>query len=132
MTSRYESRIDRQIREAQERGDFEDLPGKGKPLSDSGTPLTEDWWLRGYLQRENVGPEALPTTLRLQRECEELPARLANESSESRVREIVADLNNRIDAARRGIAEGPPLRVGPRDVTEVVRAWHASRETRAS
>jgi len=29
----FESPIDRQIREAQERGDFDNLPGRGKPLT---------------------------------------------------------------------------------------------------
>ena len=30
--AQWESAVDQQIREAQERGDFDDLPGKGKPL----------------------------------------------------------------------------------------------------
>jgi len=29
----YESAVEKQIREAQERGDFDNLPGRGKPLS---------------------------------------------------------------------------------------------------
>jgi hypothetical protein len=31
--SRFESALDRQIRAAEERGEFDDLPGKGKPLA---------------------------------------------------------------------------------------------------
>lgn len=30
--SRYESVVDRQIRQARERGEFDNLPGMGKPL----------------------------------------------------------------------------------------------------
>ena len=115
--SRYEDHIERQIRQAQERGEFENLPGAGKPLSGKGQPLHEDW------------TEALPTNIRLNKEHGELASTLAREHSEQRVREIVADLNVRIDAARRGIADGPPLRVGPVDVEEAVAQWRESKKT---
>jgi hypothetical protein len=39
--SRFESLLDRQIRAAQERGEFDDLPGAGKPLP-SGPRAAED------------------------------------------------------------------------------------------
>lgn len=39
MMEGWEERVERQIREAMERGAFRDLPGKGKPL------LLEDWSL---------------------------------------------------------------------------------------
>lgn len=81
MTSRYESLVDRQIREAQERGEFEDLPGAGRPLTGSGQPSDEDWWLKELVHRENLGPSALPTTLRLRREGEDLPRRLPGKPS---------------------------------------------------
>jgi DnaJ family protein C protein 28 len=38
----WESWIDQQIREAQERGDFDKLPGKGKPLSLEPNPYAAD------------------------------------------------------------------------------------------
>jgi DnaJ family protein C protein 28 len=38
----WESWIDEQIHEAQERGDFDDLPGKGKPLSLTLNPYAQD------------------------------------------------------------------------------------------
>ena len=49
----WESPVEKQIREAQERGDFDNLPGAGKPLdlSDSGDP---DWWLKRFAARENL------------------------------------------------------------------------------
>ena len=58
---RFESPVDRAIREAVERGDFDDLPGKGKPLPGAGTtgPIDENWWIRGYLEREGVSGDAL-------------------------------------------------------------------------
>ena len=41
----YESWVDRQIREAEERGAFKDLPGAGKPLKNLDTH-DPDWWSR--------------------------------------------------------------------------------------
>jgi DnaJ family protein C protein 28 len=38
----WESAIDKQIREAMERGDFQDLPGKGKPLDLGNNPYVKD------------------------------------------------------------------------------------------
>jgi DnaJ family protein C protein 28 len=38
----WESWIDQQIREAQERGEFDDLPGKGKPLDLAANPYAKD------------------------------------------------------------------------------------------
>src|SRR5689334_7745374 len=67
----YESRIDRAIREAQERGDFDNLPGTGKPLPDRGELHDEDWWLKQLIERENLTGLA-PTSLRLRKEVEEL------------------------------------------------------------
>lgn len=123
----YETRIDRQIREAQARGDFDNLPGAGKPLADSGTPLDEDWWLKQYLKREKVGAEALPTSMRLRREAEQLMDTLAKLTDEAAVREAIEDLNARITEARRGFVDGPPLTIGTFEVDATVAAWRQSR-----
>ncbi|MEV4218944.1 DUF1992 domain-containing protein [Nonomuraea sp. NPDC049725] len=42
----FESWVDRQIREAQERGEFDDLPGAGKPLPGADKPYDEHWWIK--------------------------------------------------------------------------------------
>ena len=65
----FESLVERQIRLAQERGEFDDLPGKGKPLPGLDGPDDENWWLKGYLRREGLTAELLlPTPLQLRRE----------------------------------------------------------------
>ena len=72
---RFESPVDRTIREAVERGDFDDLPGKGKPLPGAGRigPVDENWWIRGYLEREGVpGDAMLPPSLQLRRELDRI------------------------------------------------------------
>ena len=45
---------ERRIQEAIESGDFDDLPGTGKPLPGAGTPDDELWWLRSFLERERA------------------------------------------------------------------------------
>lgn len=52
----WESAIDRQIREAQERGDFDNLPGQGQPLRRE--PWEGDWALAHHVLRQSG--ETLP------------------------------------------------------------------------
>jgi hypothetical protein len=125
VTSWYESRVDRQIREAQERGEFDNLTGAGKPLPGYGEEYDENWWLKGLVQREQI-TGAVPATLLLRREVEELPATLARKTSEAAVRELVADLNDRIRRAQRGHLDGPPVVLRTLDVEDVVRRWRAA------
>jgi len=123
MTSRWESAIDKQIREAAERGDFDDLPGAGKPLADLGQPYDENWWVKGLLRRENMsGGPAL--VLALRKEIDGLADRVARLSLESSVREIVGDLNRRIRAAA---GEPETVQLPIVDVNDVVRVWHERR-----
>ena len=57
--------IDDQIRDAQERGEFDDLPGKGKPLQGLDGPQDELWWVKQWLAREGVSYLPTPLALRL-------------------------------------------------------------------
>jgi hypothetical protein len=127
MANWYESAIDRQIREAQDRGEFENLPGLGKPLPGSGQPLQDDWWLNDMVQREKIGGGALPTTLRLRKECEDVAGFVAGRRSEEQVRAYVADLNERVRKAMLGPVDGPPLILKPLDVEQVVQEWRRRR-----
>ena len=45
--------VDFQVRKAMERGEFDDLPGAGKPLKLDETH-DPNWWLRKLVERENV------------------------------------------------------------------------------
>jgi hypothetical protein len=125
--SRFESVVDQQIRAAQERGDFDDLPGRGQPLPDWGRPDDENWWLRRYLHREGVPADALlPTSLQLAREVERLPDRVRTLSSEQAVREAVGVLNDRI-AAHLRMPSGPFVPLRTVDPHAVVSRWRAHR-----
>jgi hypothetical protein len=46
-----EALVDRLIREAIERGEFDHLAGKGKPIPGAGTPDGEGWWIRRWVER---------------------------------------------------------------------------------
>lgn len=126
----FESWIDKQIREATERGEFDNLAGTGKPLPGVGEPYDENWWLNNYLRREGVGGEALlPTSLVLRRDLEQLPERVAEMDSEAEVRAYVSDLNLRIVEWIR-MPHGPHVRLAPARADEVVARWRADRRTR--
>ena len=84
----YESWIDRQIREAIERGEFDNLPGQGKPIKGLNGRDDENWWVMAYLEREQL-PLPLPTALALRREVAALQETLADVADEESVREIV-------------------------------------------
>lgn len=127
MVHWYESSIDRQLREARERGEFDNLPGTGKPFSDAGREYDEDWWVKDWLRREGETSGVLPGTLRVRREAEDLPELADRRSTEKAVRELVADLNERIRKARVGLLDGPPAVLPPFDADEVVRAWRHRR-----
>lgn len=122
----YESSIDRQIREAQERGEFDDLPGTGKPLPGAGEVLPDDWWLRDLVQRENLSA-AIPATLLLRRDIEDLPDAVARKNSEQAVRAYVAELNIRVVRAHRGELAGPAVALALVDADDAVRQWRARR-----
>ena len=71
---RYESWVERQVREAIERGEFDNLPGQGKPIKGLNGRDDENWWVKSYLEREQL-PLPLPTSLALRKEVMELPRR---------------------------------------------------------
>jgi hypothetical protein len=118
--------VERQIRTAQERGEFDDLPGAGKPLPRRSGDVME--WVAEKLRAENTDTRSLlPPSLALRKELEDLPARLSRVRSEREVRALVADLNRRIKAEILVPSGGPPLLVRPVDVEEAVADWRASR-----
>ncbi len=128
MAERYESWVDRQVREAIERGEFDNLPGAGKPITGLNGRQDENWWIRQKLEKEDIRG-ALPTSLSLRKEIEELPDRLDQERDERNVRELVADLNTRIrDAVARRV-EGPVVFVKTVDVEAAVEGWRERRRS---
>ncbi|MDQ4119359.1 MAG: DUF1992 domain-containing protein [Actinomycetota bacterium] len=126
---RFESPVEKQIREAVERGEFDDLPGKGKPLPGAGTigPIDEDWWVRGYLRREGLSTDALlPTSLQLRKQIDKLPETLRPLRDERWVRDHVSELNRQVVEYMRH-PSGPRVPIRKLDPDEIVAAWRADR-----
>jgi DnaJ-like protein len=122
----FESWIDRQIREAQERGAFDNLPGAGKPIEGLGEDRDPDWWTKRLIEREQL-TMPLPTSLALRKERQDIRATLAAERSEQAVRDLVADLNTRILNARRRAVDGPPVVVRTVDEEQALAEWRQDR-----
>ncbi|MGH3668189.1 MAG: DnaJ family domain-containing protein [Acidimicrobiia bacterium] len=45
------------MREAIEAGEFDELPGAGKPLPGAGVPDDDLWWVREWLNRNQARPD---------------------------------------------------------------------------
>lgn len=129
MSDRQARGVEKALQEAEARGEFQNLPGAGKPLPGIAEPLHEDWWLRQKSTRENIGADALPVTIRLACEVDELESVLDGLDSEADVRDRLEQINQRIRAALIGPVDGPPLRFGPLDVEAETAAWRDRRST---
>lgn len=119
--------VETAIQQAIRRGDFDGLPGAGKPLEGLGDTHDPDWWIRRKIANEQLtglGPAAL--TLRV--ENADMAARLDALSREDDVREAVDDFNRRVIEARRQLLGGPPVVTPTRDVEAEVAAWRGRRE----
>ncbi|MGO9819516.1 MAG: DUF1992 domain-containing protein [Solirubrobacteraceae bacterium] len=120
--TRWESWIDRQIRDAQERGEFEDLPGAGEPIPDLDKPHDENWWVKDKLRRE--GLTYMPPSVALRKEASDALTAALRASTEAEVRKIITDVNAKISEANRTGIRGPALMLVPYDVERVVHNWH--------
>lgn len=123
--------VDLQVRQAMERGEFDDLPGQGKPIEDLGVEHDPDWWVKKLVEREHIA--LLPPALAIRKEDAELDGRLDRINVESEVRREVEEFNARV---RRAIytppvgPSGPPVITQQRDVDAEVTAWRERRTAR--
>lgn len=111
---------DMQIRKAIERGEFDNLPGAGKPL-DLPDQHDPDWWLKSLARRE--GLMMLPPSIQLRKDDAALDEQLDQLSNEMAVRREVEQFNERVIRARYQLPAGPPLITMPRDIEVTVGAW---------
>ncbi|HLU72246.1 MAG TPA: DUF1992 domain-containing protein [Nonomuraea sp.] len=122
----FETWVDRQIREAMERGEFDDLPGTGKPIPGLGRPDDEMWWVKQKVRSEGLSMP-LPPTLQLRKDAEEALRQAKGARTEAELRRIVGDINERIRKAIRTGLSGPPLNLMPYDVERLVSEWRENR-----
>jgi hypothetical protein len=122
---KFESLAARRIREAQAEGQFDSLPGFGKPIPNLDGPDDENWWIKNKLRQE--GLVVLPPILEARRDIERTLEAVRSMRSEHQVRVAIAALNERIRAAHFSPAEGPADGVRPIEVEAVVQSWRASK-----
>ncbi|RYP81111.1 DUF1992 domain-containing protein [Nocardioides guangzhouensis] len=108
------------------RGDFDDLPGAGKPIEGLGSDPDPDWWLKKLVEREQI-TGVLPEALQLRKDDLELDALLDRQPNEEHVRRELEDFNRRVVNARRQLLGGPPVITPTRDVEGEVAAWRERR-----
>jgi hypothetical protein len=127
--ARQHEYVDLSIKQAMERGDFDDLPGAGKPIKGLGTQHDPNWWVKQLIEREKI-TGVLPPALQLRKDDAELEDKLDRHTAESEVRRELEEFNARVMKARYTPVDGPPLITMPRDVEVEVEAWRERRLAR--
>ena len=122
--------VETAIQQAMRRGDFDNLPGAGKPLEGLGDHHDPDWWIRRKIQTEQLtglGPPAIM----LRTEHAAFDDHVDALNREHDVREYIEDFNRRVIEARRQLLGGPPVVTPTHDVDAEVAAWRERRAARA-
>ena len=126
--SSFESWVERQVREAAERGEFDGLRGAGQPLHGLDRPFSAEEWAADKARREGFDVTAmLPPALALRREREVLLRDLAELRSAAEVEAVAEDFNARVRELYRRPADGPLVVVALLDAGELRERWAASR-----
>jgi hypothetical protein len=120
--------VDLQVQQSIQRGEFDDLPGAGKPIKNLDRDHDPDWWVKQLVEREQI--VVLPRSVQLRKDDAELDDLIDRETTEDGARRIVEEFNERVIAARYGAPEGPPLITMPRDVEATLAAWRERRAAR--
>src|SRR5215510_15081907 len=121
----WETWIDAQIRVARERGAFDNLPGAGKPLPNLCEEYDPEWWVKQFVQREQIS--ILPPSLELLRKVETELVAIEKLHDEATIRRRLAALNVEIAKLNATVLEGPPTRLGTLDVEKLVAKWRRTR-----
>lgn len=114
--------VERAIRDAEARGEFDDLPGHGKPIPDIDRPRDDLWWVKGLMRRERIRPPA-PPAIELRKEVDAALTAALSATSESAVRLAVSELNARIARFNATATTGPASTVARLDPDVAVARW---------
>ena len=116
----------RRIREAMERGEFDNLPGAGRPL-DLGVPGRE---LGRAPSRPGRPLGRAPGALGVRRQKQDIQRTLADVADEETAQAIIAHLNQRIAEANIIPWQGPMIITGRLDVDRTLAEWRRRRVER--
>ncbi|WP_345080959.1 DUF1992 domain-containing protein [Brachybacterium paraconglomeratum] len=123
------ARVESAIEQAARRGDFDNLPGAGKPL-DLPAAHDPDWWINQRLASGEIDSQALlPVVVLLRKEFERREETLAALPDERAVREYAEDFTQRVHQDRR--ANPFQRMLAPAwDPEDAVARWREVREPR--
>jgi len=119
-----------QISAAMQDGAFDNLPGAGKPLPNSGQGYDPDRWVKRLLERE--GASVTPPSLELRRKVERELSAINAIADEATVRSRIAALNAEIGRFNATVVEGPPTNLATLDIDLVVTRWRQARSAKPS
>lgn len=123
--------VESALEKAIKRGDFDDLPGLGKPLSGLHNSEDPDWWVKAKMDQEDMSGVA-PAAFQLRKENAVLADTLDAFSKEADVRSYLAGFNDRVRDAIMDLREGPPVFTPPRKVEDEVAAWRQRRAAKSA
>jgi hypothetical protein len=125
----FETWVESQISRAAARGDFENLPGAGKPLPRRSAADDVYEWVVQKARKENLDLLGmLPPGLALRKERDDLPRRVEDLPTEAAVRTLAEDFNARVQAFWRTPQESRWSPVpGLADVDALVEHWQRAR-----
>jgi len=123
--------VELQVQQAMRRGEFDNLPGTGKPIPGLDAPHDPDWWLKRLIERERI-TGVLPPALALRTEDARMHETLDHETTPEGVRRVIEDFNARIVDARRQLQGGPPVITPLRDADAEIAAWVERRAARVA
>lgn len=122
--------VEAQIQRAINDGEFDNLPGAGKPIPGIDRPHDPDWWIKRPIERERIS--VLPPALALRTEDARLNDELDRVTTPDGVRSRLEDFNSRIIDARRQLQGGPPVITPLRDIEAEIEAWQRRRTERVA
>ena len=101
----FESLAERRLREAAERGEFDDLPGAGRPIPGLDGTYDPNWWVKEWIRRTSLEETVagIRSTIR-----SDLPKLKASPDSPETAQRL-AELNDMIEAANRELPTGQRL-----------------------
>ena len=118
---KWEEWTEGQIRNAQEEGQFEDLPNAGQPLPDLDKGYDPFWWVKNLIQRENIS--SLPPSLEIKRKVQQELETIWQLRRKEDVRAKVSALNAEIARINRTAVSGPSTTQTLLDLDAIVQKW---------
>ena len=126
----FESPIERRIREAMQRGEFDNLPGAGLPLN-LGRPGHERTWAERRMDDEDLSG-ILPGPLGVRRQKQDIQETLSDVLDEETARAVIDHLNEQIARSNLVPWSGPTIITGRLDVEATLAEWRRRRAGRGT